>query len=419
MRVKREPLFLLLSALCVLAFCAPQLGAVDLARERGKVLCGYQGWFRAEGDASGLGWMHYGPGKQMRPGHCTFDVWPDLSECSAAEKFPSPFRFEDGRVAELFSSVHPDTVRRHFRWMREYGIDGAFLQRFGTVLSAPHLRPSLDQVLALASGAADSEGRVLGVMYDLTNLEESKFPMILEDWKALVAKDIHRRPSFPCYDGRPLVAVFGTGFSDQRASAGAWRALLRGMRDTGCSLLLGVPAFWRTGTRDAQADPAFREIFSEADMVMPWTVGRMRDASSIQSVAREVWSADIAWCRERAKGYLPTIFPGFSWHNLSKTRGVEAPLDEIPRRGGRFLWEQVLEARRAGAELLYLAMFDEVDEGTAIFKCGGPRPAGESPFLDLSDVPSDHYLWLSGQAGRLLRNEITPSGDLPLRMAAP
>jgi hypothetical protein len=57
-------------------------------------------------------------------------------------------------------------------------------------------------------------------------------------------------------------------------------------------------------------------------------------------------------------------------------------------------------------------MFDEVDEGTAIFKCGGERPIGGSPFVDLSDEPSDHYLWLSGQTGRLLRGEID-AGELP------
>ena len=410
----------ILAALCAIAFpAAAQTRAADLATDRGLVLCGYQGWFRAEGDASGLGWVHYGPGKKMGPGHCTFDLWPDLSELGPGERFASPFRFADGRTAELFSSVHPDTVRRHFRWMREYGIDGAYLQRFGTVLKAPHLRPSLDKVLQLSFDSAGAENRVLGVMYDLTNLEEARFPMILEDWRNLVAQGLPSRACFPRHNGRPLLAVYGLGFARQPASAGAWRTLLQGLRETGCALLVGVPAFWRTSTRDADPDPAFRDLATEADVVMPWTVGRMHDDASAETIAREVWAGDIAWCQEHGKTYLPTVFPGFSWHNLSKARGESAALDAIPRRGGRFLWKQAVEAKQAGASLAYLAMFDEVDEGTAIFKCGGPRPAGDSPFVDLSDTPSDHYLWLSGQAGRLLRNEIPASKDPPARPIAP
>jgi hypothetical protein len=60
-------------------------------------------------------------------------------------------------------------------------------------------------------------------------------------------------------------------------------------------------------------------------------------------------------------------------------------------------------------------MFDEVDEGTAVMKCAQERPVGASPFVDVSDVTSDHYLWLSGQAGRLIRGEISGSADLPAR----
>ena len=67
--------------------------------------------------------------------------------------------------------------------------------------------------------------------------------------------------------------------------------------------------------------------------------------------------------------------------------------------------------------MIYQAMFDEMDEGTAIFKCTGNPPSGASSFLDNEGLPTDHYLWLVGQGGRLLRGEIPVDGGLPVRSA--
>ena len=104
---------------------------VDPSTLTGKVMCGYQGWFAAEGDGSGRGWFHYAPGHNApEPGNCTFDLWPDMSEMDADEKFPTAFTYEDGSTAHLFSPYKKKTVVRHFQWMKEYGIDGIFLQRF-------------------------------------------------------------------------------------------------------------------------------------------------------------------------------------------------------------------------------------------------------------------------------------------------
>ena len=41
--------------------------------------------------------------------------------------------------------------------------------------------------------------------------------------------------------------------------------------------------------------------------------------------------------------------------------------------GGRFYWRQVGRALQAGATMLYGAMFDEVDEGTAMFQVAASR----------------------------------------------
>ena len=65
--------------------------------------------------------------------------------------------------------------------------------------------------------------------------------------------------------------------------------------------------------------------------------------------------------------------------------------------------------------MLYIAMFDEMDEGTAIFKTASRVPEGTLGFVTEPELPSDHYLWLSGQIGKALRQEIPLTETLPVR----
>jgi hypothetical protein len=400
---------------CLLALAGLHAAEPTHATLEGKVVCGYQGWFRAEGDESGLGWVHYGPGKRFAPGACSFDVWPDLSEYTPAERFRSPFAFADGTNAELFSSLHPLTVRRHFRWMKDYGIDGAMLQRFAVGLGNGRGAAALDVVLRQCNEAANAEGRSLTVMYDLSGLKPEKFPAVAADWRKLVAAGQTKQPNAQHHAGKPLVALWGLGFSDRPAAVAEWQALLADIKATGAAIMLGIPSYWREGKADAWPDPEVRALIRQADIISPWSVGRYGRPTEVAGYAKKVWQPDLKAVTETKQGYLPVIFPGFSWHNLSALRGKEARLDQIPRLGGQLLWKQALEAKQAGAKMVYVAMFDEIDEGTAIMKCGGPRPVGASPFVDLSDVPTDHYLWLTGQIGRMFRGEVAATPELPKR----
>lgn len=73
----------------------------------------------------------------------------------------------------------------------------------------------------------------------------------------------------------------------------------------------------------------------------------------------------------------------------------------------------------AGAEMIYVAMFDEIDEGTAIFKCtDNPPVSDKAKFIDMDGKPSDHYPWLTGEAARMLRREAPLSLDMPARNMA-
>jgi hypothetical protein len=79
----------------------------------------------------------------------------------------------------------------------------------------------------------------------------------------------------------------------------------------------------------------------------------------------------------------------------------------------------VAAAKRAGADMLYVAMFDEVDEGTAIFKVTNTPPVGDGVrFVTYEGLPSDHYLRLTGLAGEVIRGEHPATDELPLRASA-
>lgn len=392
--------------------------AVDCSTLKGKVMCGYQGWFNTPGDGMDFGWRHWArrPRESFGPGNVTVDLWPDLSGFPADERYETQFKHADGRAAEVYSSIDPSTIMRHFQWMQEYGIDGVFLQRFASELRPGTMRDNRDKVLAGVRAGATQTGRAYAVMYDLSGVSSEGVNRVLEDWRRLQkTQRITADEAYLHHEGRPLVAVWGVGFSDHGKprdySLAACRNLIVQLKREGCSVMLGVPTGWRDLNRDSVSDPELHELLVLADVISPWTVGRYRDRQGIARHAQDYWSPDIEWCKDRDLEYLPVVFPGFSWHNLT---GSE--LGDIPREKGRFLWSQFAAAKRVGAEMIYVAMFDEVDEGTAIFKCTDDPPAGDGvKFLTYEGLPSDHYLWLTGEAGRVLRNERPASDVLPRR----
>jgi hypothetical protein len=323
-------------------------------------------------------------------------------------------------VAHVFSSHQRKTVLRHFQWMQRYGIDGVFVQRFAVEARQPRDLRHCNTVLAHCREGANRSGRCYAVMYDLSGLPAGGVSHVIEDWKLLVdrmqlgrdAKD----KAYLHHQGKPVVAVWGIGFNDRRRySLDECERLVAFLKEDkrygGNTVLLGVPTGWRTLDADSVRDAALPKIIAQGDIISPSTVGRYRTLAGVAEHAQKRWQKDLAWCKEHQKDYLPVVFPGFSWHNSHP----KSPLDEIPRLKGRFLWKQYVEARRVGATMLYQAMFDEMDEGTAIFKCSNDPPVGKSSFVTYEGLPSDHYLWLTGQAGKLLRGEIKATAELPKR----
>ena len=433
MSVARIPRWHGVAAACLaglLILIAPSAGAadrVDASTLTGKLIMGYQGWFACPGDAAKLGWGHW-----MNAAGPTVDMLPDLTDVPAADRCPTPMKRADGQPVELFSSFDPAVVERHFLWMRQYGLDGVALQRFALTLLNPSLLKARDLVLENVRRAAEAEGRVFFVMYDLAGLAPADLPAVAQDWERLQREGLTKSPAYLRHRGHPLVAIWGLGFAGRPLTPHDGEALLNALGQAsapygGATVLGGVPSYWRSRERDASPDSDWERVWRRLGVISPWAVGRLSDDATADVYRRVVLEPDLKAARALGVDYMPVVFPGFSWANLMRARHQpeKARFNQIPRRCGRFFWRQVYNALSAGASMLFGAMFDEVDEGTAMFKVQPSAadapvqgvPSG-SAFVTLDvdgcRLPSDWYLRLAGAATAALRGDTRPSPDLPL-----
>ena len=386
---------------------------------KGLVMAGYQGWFRKPD----IGIMYPDESKVR------LDMWPDVTEYEVT--YPTGLKLTDGKPARFFSSEDESTVDLHFKWMKQYGVDGVFMQRFFNATDPDARQSGATQVLRNALRAASKYERAIGVMYDLSGLNSSNkdCSQLIEDWKYLVdslkVTNQEGAKTYVFHNNKPLVAIWGVGFPDRSyniRNIGLARFidfLKNDPKYGGCSVMLGVPTYWRDLNVDCRPDPYLHELIKQVDIVLPWSVQRFSPLlHNDMDRYRDLILEDIKWCKTNGVDYVPCVYPGFSWHNLSRFEFPDdiKPVGSIPRQGGRFYWSQISTAINAGATMLYVAMFDEVNEGTAIFKCSDSPPVGKvARFIDMDGRPSDFYLWLTGEAGRMLRAEKPLTVDLPIK----
>ena len=384
---------------------------------KGLIMAGYQGWFRAPDDG-----VMYPDETKVR-----IDMWPDVSEYE--KTYPTGLKHADGSIAHFFSSTDKSAVDLHFKWMKDYGVDGVFMQRFFNTTRTEESRKNSSIILANALQAASVNNRAIAVMYDLSGLKQAgeDCSSIIEDWKFLVDQikvtNQTGTKTYLYHNGKPVVAIWGVGFPDRPydiRNIGLERLIDFLKNDPeygGCSVMLGVPTFWRDLNADCLHDPYLHDLIRSTDIVLPWMVQRFSPLlHNDMDRYRDVIINDMRWCRAAGIDYVPCVTPGFSWHNLSRFEFPDdvKPVGSIPRQGGRFYLQQMSTALLAGAEMIYVAMFDEVNEGTAIFKCSDNPPVSEvAKFVDMDGRPSDWYLWLTGEAAKMLRKE------KPLTMSQP
>ncbi len=400
---------------------------VDASTMDRKLLFGYQGWFGCPDDGSPLRhWEHwFRRDVPASPATVHVDFWPDMSELDPDEHCVTPLRLRDGRPASVYSAYNPKTVNRHFRWMKEYGIAGVFLQRFTGGLQNAGMRGFRDGVLHNVRAGAEEHGRVFAVMYDISGQRTGLVETLEQDWIHLVDElRVTESPRYLHHRGKPVLTIWGFGFHDRHGTPAEAVELIEFFKNNPdpryrVTLVGGVPSRWRERGYDTKRIPEWDRVYRAFDVISPWTVGRFRDAPTTDRFYRKVIARDLDAVRGSGIEYLPVVFPGFSWHNLKEG---SSPFNKIPRRGGRFFWRQVQNALRAHSTMLYGAMFDEVDEGTAMYKLGAsPSEVPSDPGfvtldVDREPVPSDWYLRLAGEAQKMLRGQPMPAGDLPLAL---
>ncbi len=358
---------------------------VDNSTLDGKVMFGYQGWFNHPDDGAGLGWIHWG--NFYEPLHSTVDMYPDMREYGQDEKYDAHLSFPDGSMAPVYSSHNRNSVVRHMKWVRDYNLDGVFLQRFISGADDQKKMDHKDTVTTHIMEGCEKYGRVFAIMYDgvANRVEDMK-----ADWKHLVDDiGVTNSDRYLHHRGLPLVSLWGYSVRDE-ATPDQLAEMIDFFQNNPepryrASVKLGV--FWNFYNRSE-----FQETFKQADVISPWFSGSTD------------YNAGQKWGDDNNVDYMPVVHPGFSWYNLK-----DAVKNKDPREGGQFLWDEVNDVIPVNAKSVYIAMFDEVDEGTAMFKLAEnddqiPREGYWLPLdEDGYDLPSDWYLRTASLATQIVR----------------
>ncbi len=391
------------AALAVVARTFPALAASAPGDVVGKISVGYQGWFAATGDGSPINaWWHWSSNWSQPPSpsnNGSLRAWPDMREYTA--KYPSAYaNFGNGQPATLYSDYDQQTVDTQFRWMQENNIDTAALQRFNPTGGEGAIR---DAVTVRVRAAAEKYARKFYIMYDVTNWTNMQSE-IKTDWtnkmNAYTASGAYARQN-----GKPVVCIWGFGFSDDARpfAPAACLDVVNWFKSQGCYVIGGVPTYWRQGINDSRT--GFSDVYHAFNMLSPWMVGRIGNVADTDWFYTNLNVPDQADCNAHGIDYQPCVLPG--------------DVTGRQRAHGDFMWRQFYNMVRAGAQGIYISMYDEFNEGNQICKTAESQawiPTNSGLLgLDEDGTPcsSDYYLRLTGDGGRMLKGQIALTATRP------
>lgn len=378
------------AAICSLKFAKASLdpasqptvsvSASSYSEFKGKTVSGYQAWFTA---TEGKEWNR------------SFDYYPNVEDYDQNELVQSAYSdLGSGEPALLFSSNNKNTIDTHFSWMQEYGIDGAAIQRFSPNITGRNIILNKEgSHLYKIKEAAEETGRIFYIMYDISGgiadsyVEDMKFDWVYNIEQSL---DLLSSPSYATVTEngvtKPVVCIWGLGVSGRLTNG--YDELIDFFKSRGCYVIVGTSTNWR--------NEAYLSSYLKADMISPWSVGTYSDTNGINSKVTNTYAQDIAYLNNYGIDFYPVVWSGFSWCLWNNGRP-----NMIPRNAGQFMWDQFYSLKQnLGSTSVYIAMFDEYDEGTAIAKNA----------TDYFEIPKDRFYITSSIDGYWL------SSDFQLRV---
>jgi len=369
-------------------------GNGNLGTLRGKVMAGYQGWFFCPNDLNDGGWFHWVRNNTFTTENFNTDMWPDMTAYPSSSAYRAgEVLTRSGKPAYVFSSTDPAVVQQHFVWMQDNNIDGIFLQRFLSSTILPGANP--EWVLANVRQSAGATNRIWAIEYDITGLTDATVAdTVIRDWKWLNdVAHIRQDSNYANEKGKPVVFVWGLpirpGISPSTANS-----IIDFLKNDpvygGNYVIGGIGNQWQSQLS------SWQDHLKRYNGLLVWQPqNNKQDQATFSS-----WGID----------WYPHVYPGFSWSNLAKR-----PQDYSDRAGGQFYWDRMYDVISSGADRMFIGMFDEYDEGTAILPMSddAPLPPPNGRFLDNQGKPSTWWLKLSGKGKAMLLKQTPLTPTMP------
>ncbi len=412
---------------------------LDRTSLNGKILFNYKGIFGSSKETGAWrNYFHDLEGKRPK-----FDYWPAVDDMELEGLIETDFMSPSGKKGMLYEALNPKVVDQHFNWMAQYQLDGIMLERNIGGAEFVDIKEDRNQLLEAVSQSAQKHGRVFNLKYDFS--KDPSYGLVVEvlnDWVQLIDEGLLENTSYLWHKGHPVVALHGIGFESEKGKMPAPDIFLNLIQTLKFDLapkyratVVGfVPSNWNWQelSDDAEMGEKWRKVFSQLDVISPWSVGEYASSFDFDIHLDLFLKPDQSFIKRRneaegmVQGYMPVLWPGLSNGNKNLTRAnYPNGHDLVSRENGSFFWYQAKQIELLNAEMLFVNSFDDLNEGTAIYKL--VADGSELPMLEPTEreegykwlafemdgwkEPSDWYLQLSQRFGQILRNEKAYTGQ--------